>query len=157
MDNVKALFKGSSACTSIPFVKFALGHAFGLPAQALKLFDKDDSGGNSVPHSDSTVEARNRIDYRVHDSLTRFLEGKGLSPFWNRFADNIAHRLYSMHGRIGSDWAYQPDLMKVVGDEATVAILDALCGPYLLALNPDFLESFWNFDRNLQTYLQGMI
>ncbi|KAI1368064.1 cytochrome P450 [Xylaria arbuscula] len=156
VDNLKALFKASSACTSIPFVKFALGHAFGLPARALKLFDKDDSGGNPVPHPHSTVEARNRIDYRVHDSLTRFLEGKGLPSFWNRFAAKITQRLHAMHSRIGADWTYQPDLMKVVGDEATVAILDALCGPYLLALNPDFLESFWNFDRNLQTYLQGI-
>ncbi|KAI0105052.1 cytochrome P450 [Nemania sp. FL0031] len=155
-ENVRALFKGSWACTSIPFVKFALGHAFGLPSKALSLFDKDDSGGSHVPHPGSTIEARNRIDYRVHESLTRFLEGKGLSPFWNRFADNIMQRLHAMHDRTGSDWDYHDDLMKVVGDEATVSILNALCGPYLLALNPDFLESFWNFDRNLQTYLQGL-
>ncbi|KAI3334168.1 cytochrome P450 [Ustulina deusta] len=155
-ENVKALFKGSWACTSIPFVKFALGHAFGLPAKALSLFDKDDSGGIHVPHPDSAVEARNRIDYRVHESLVRFLEGKGLGPFWNRFVDNITQRLHAMHDRIEPDWIYHPDLMKMVGDEATVSIIDALCGPYLLALNPDFLESFWNFDRNLQTYLQGI-
>ncbi|KAI1419927.1 cytochrome P450 [Xylaria sp. FL1777] len=155
-ENVKALFKGSWACTSIPFVKFALGHAFGLPAKALSLFDKDDSGGGSVPHPGSTVEARNRIDYRVHESLTRFLEGKGLLPFWNRFADSITQRLHAMHDRTDSDWGYHADLMKVVGDEATVSIINALCGPYLLALCPDFLQSFWDFDRNLQTYLQGI-
>ncbi|KAI1274626.1 cytochrome P450 [Xylaria sp. FL0933] len=155
-ENVKALFKSSWACTTIPFVKFALGHAFGLPAKALRLYDKDDSGCNHVPHPGSTVEARNRIDYRVHESLARFLEGKGLPPFWNRFRNNITQRLHALRDRIGSDWGHHADLMKVVGDEATVAILEALCGPYLLALNPDFVESFWNFDRNLQTYLQGI-
>ncbi|KAI0532633.1 cytochrome P450 [Xylaria digitata] len=154
-DNVKALFKGSWACTSIPFVKFALGHAFGLPAKALSLFDKDDSGGNHVPHPDSKVEARNRIDYRVHESLVRFLEGKGLLPFWNRFTDNITQRLYAIHDRAGSDWDYHADLMQLVGDEATASIINALCGQYLLALSPDFLQSFWNFDRNLQAYLRG--
>ncbi|KAI0402150.1 cytochrome P450 [Xylaria palmicola] len=117
-ENVKTLFKNSWVCTSIPFVKFALGYAFGLPPKALSLYDKDDSGGGHVPHPDSTVEARNRIDYRVHQSLA--------------------------------------DLMKVVGDEATVSIINALCGPYLLALNPHFLQDFWSFDRNLQTYLQGI-
>ncbi|KAI3331580.1 cytochrome P450 [Xylariaceae sp. AK1471] len=155
-ENIKALFKSSWACTSIPFVKFALGYAFGLPAKALSLYDKDDSGGGHVPHPGSTVEARNRIDYRVHQSLARFLEGKGLVPFWNRFADNITHKLHSLHDRIGSDWEYHADLMKVVGDETTVSILNALCGPYLLSLNPHFLQDYWNFDRNLQTYLQGV-
>jgi len=152
---VKALFKGSWVCTSIPFVKFALGHAFGLPAKALSLYDKDDSGGNHVPHPGSTVDARNRIAYRDYESLTKFLEGKGLSPFWNRFSYSITERLHSMYDHIGSDWVYYEDLMKTIGDEATTAIINALCGPYLLALCPEFLESFWVFDRNLQTYLQG--
>ncbi|KAI0838408.1 cytochrome P450 [Hypoxylon sp. FL0890] len=155
-ENVKALFKGSWACTSVPFVKFALGYAFGLPAKALSLYDKDDSGGGHLPHPGSNVEARNRIDYRVYQSLIRFLEGKGLQPFWNRFADNITQQLHDLHQRIGSDWEYRADLMKVVGDEATVSIINALCGPYLLRLNPHFLHDFWDFDRNLQTYLQGI-
>ncbi|KAI1413327.1 cytochrome P450 [Hypoxylon sp. FL1857] len=154
-ENVKALFRGSwEACTSVPFVKFALGYAFGLPAKALSLYDKDDSGGGHVPHPGSTVEARNRIDYLVYQSLSRFLEGKGLASFWNRFADNITQQLHNLHDRTGSSWEYCPDLMKVVGDEATVSILNALCGPYLLSLNPHFLQDFWDFDRNLQTYLQ---
>ncbi|KAI2615584.1 cytochrome P450 [Hypoxylon sp. NC1633] len=155
-ENVKALFKGSWACTSIPFVKFALGYAFGLPAEALSLYDKDDSGGGHVPYPGSTVEARNRIDYRVHQSLNRFLEGKGLLPFWSRFEGNITQRLHRLYDRLGSDWDYHDDLMKVVGDEATVSILNALCGPYLLSLNPNFLQDYWDFDRNLQTYLQGV-
>ncbi|KAI0867980.1 cytochrome P450 [Hypoxylon argillaceum] len=155
-EEVKALFKNSWACTSIPFVKFALGYAFGLPAKALGLYDKDDSGGGHMPHIGSTVEARNRIDYRVHQSLVRFLEGERLLPFWNRFVDNITQQLCTLHDRIGLDWEYNADLMKLVGDEATISIVNALCGPHLLSLNPHFLHDFWDFDRNLQTYLQGV-
>lgn len=154
-ENIKALFKSSSVCTSIPFVKFALGYAFGLPAKALSLYDRDDSGSSHVPHPGSTVEARNRIDYRGHQSIIQFLEGKKLLPFWNRFADDITQQLYSLHDRMGPDWEYRADLMKVIGDEVTVSTLNALCGPYLLRLNPNFLQDFWDFDRNLQTYLQG--
>ncbi|KAI0882867.1 cytochrome P450 [Annulohypoxylon maeteangense] len=155
-ENVKAFFRGSHACTSIPFVKFALGYAFGLHSKALRLYDKDDSGGSHVPHSDSTIEAHNRIDYRTYQSLIRFLEGKGLLPFWNRFADNITQQLHGFHDRIGSEWEYRDDIIEVVRDEATVPLLNALCGPYLLSLNPHFLQDYWEFDRNLQTYLQGM-
>ncbi|KAH8889083.1 cytochrome P450, partial [Thozetella sp. PMI_491] len=155
-ENIKALFKGSWACSSIPFVKFAVGAAFGLPARALKLYDKDDSGGGHVPYEGSTTEPRNRIDYRVHMSLVQFLEGKGLPPFWNRYATSVTERLHAMHDRTASDWERHDDLMKLVADEATVSVVNALCGPYLLSLNPHFLQDYWDFDRNLQTYLQGM-
>lgn len=154
-ENIKALFKNSWACTSVPFVKFALGHAFGLPSRALSLYDKDRSGGARVPHPGSSIEARNRVDYRVHESMNRFLEGRGLLPFWARFADGITRQLHGLHDRLGTGAEDHADLMKFVGDEATASILNALCGPYLLSLNPSFLQDFWDFDRNLQTYLQG--
>jgi hypothetical protein len=109
-----------------------------------------------VPHPGSTVEDRNRIDYRVHQSLVRFLEGKGLLPFWTRFAENITQQLYNLHDNIGCDWSRHEDLMKIIGNETTISIVNALCGRYLLSLNPRFLQDFWDFDRNLQTYLQGM-
>lgn len=153
-ESIKTLLKGSRACTSIPFVEFALGYAFGLPAMALSLYDKDDSGGGHIPHHRSAVEARNRIDYHVLQSLNKFLEGKVLLPFWNRFKDNIAQEFHGLHDRVGSDWDYHADLMKAVGDEAAVSIFNALCGLYLLGLNPHFLQDYWGFDRNLQIYLQ---
>lgn len=101
------------------------------------------------------MEARNRIDYRVHLSLARFLEGEGLSPFWNRFVDNVTQQVSGLYDRVGVNWDSHADLMKLVGDETTIAIINSLCGPYLLRLNPQFLGDFWAFDRNLQTYLQG--
>lgn len=56
---------------------------------------------------------------------------------------------------MGSGAEDHADLMKFVGDEATASMLNALCGPCLLSLNPSFMQDFWEFDRNLQTYLQG--
>ncbi|KAH8723973.1 cytochrome P450 [Phaeosphaeriaceae sp. PMI808] len=155
-ENIKTLFKRSWACSSVPFVKFALGYAFGLHSKALALYDKDDSGGSQTPHPGSTVEARNRIDYLVYHSLGRLLEGKGLTPFWNRFSGDITTRLHDLQSRLSSNWENQPDLMRFVGDEATSSMVNALCGPHLLRLNPTFLRDYWVFDRNLQTYLQGI-
>lgn len=102
------------------------------------------------------MEARNRVDYRVFESMSRFLEGRGLLPFWGRFVDSITQQLHTLHDRIGNDWEDHVDLMGFIGDEATISVLNALCGPYLLSLNPSFLQDFWDFDRNLQTYLQGI-
>jgi hypothetical protein len=153
--NIKALFKNSWACTTIPFTKFALGYAFGMSPKALTVYDKDDSGAGHIPLAGSTVEARNRIDYRDHQSVIRLLEGQGLTPFWNRFAKDITTRLHDLQLCLSVDWESRPDLMRVVEDEATYSIVNALCGPHLLRLSPAFLRDYWEFDRNLQTYLQG--
>lgn len=84
--------------------------------------------------------------------MTRFLEGKGLLPFL--FVDNITQQLHGLHDRIGSNGEDHVNLMKFVGDEATVSVLNALCRPYLSSLNPTFLQDFWDFDSNLQTYFK---
>ncbi|KAI0865526.1 cytochrome P450 [Xylaria cubensis] len=108
--NIRALFRNSWACTSVPFVKFALGYDFGLPAEAPSLYDKDDSSGGHIPYPGSRVEAHDRIDYI-------YLKAD------NRFVDNVTRRLYSLHNRIGPEWGYHTDLMKFAGDETTIARL----------------------------------
>ncbi|KAI1258712.1 cytochrome P450 [Xylariaceae sp. FL1019] len=155
-ENVRALFRGSSQCTSIPLVQFALGNAFGLPAAALRTVSSDDSGGGPVPHPDSNVEARNRFEYRDHHSFGPLLEGTGLVSLVERFQKCISDVLGDWAEEIGDEGRECDDLMRVLGDKSTAAIVDALCGTYLRELNPTFLDDFWEFDRCLQTYLQGI-
>jgi hypothetical protein len=154
-DNIKAVFKQSWASSSIPFVKFAVEKAFGLPADAAKLYDRDNSGSGHVPHPDSKVESRNRIDYRVHQAMVAFLLGEGLLPFWQRFKDDMTRRFRDLYLHLGSDWDHQADLMQFVGDEAMTSFINSFCGPHLLRLCPSFLQDFWNFDRSLHIFLQG--
>ncbi|CAI6338089.1 unnamed protein product [Periconia digitata] len=155
-EHVKSLFKNSVLCTSIPFVKFALGYAFGLPKNASDLYDKDSSGTSHVPISSNSVEPRNRVDYLTHRAISQFLEGKGLSPLYKRYIKYATNQLYDLYNRLGTNWTSYDDLMENVGAEVTVATFNAFCGPHLLRLNPIFPRDFWNFDRNLQTYLQGI-
>jgi hypothetical protein len=155
-ENIKALFKNSGCCTSTVFSRFALGYAFGLPAKALSLYDKDDSGDGNIPYPESTVEPRNRLDYLEHQSIVKFLEGKALQPFWQRYADDIADRFHALHERLASGPESHDDLMRYLQDEIATSTINAKCGPHLLRLNPNFLQDFFDFDRNLQKYLQGI-
>ncbi|KAI0160102.1 cytochrome P450 [Xylariaceae sp. FL1272] len=155
-ENVKALFRGSSLCTSIPLVQFALGNVFGLPAAALRTVSSDDSGGGPIPHPDSNVEARNRFEYRDHHSFGPLLEGTGLANWVKRFKGCIGRVLGEWAEEIGEEGREYDDLMRTLDDMSTAAIVDALCGTYLRKLNSTFLDDFWEFDRYLQTYLQGI-
>ncbi|KAF2713710.1 cytochrome P450 [Pleomassaria siparia CBS 279.74] len=157
--NIVALFRASSLCTSIPFVKYAVFTGFGLPKRAAKLFDLDNSGPGHVPHLDSNVDPLNRIDYRVHTSMVRLLTGDGFAPFWGRFMSSVTKRLTQRNEelsmRVGKK-EEQRDLIQFVADEAMGAFLEAMCGPHLLRLCPNFLEEFWEFDRGLPSLLKGM-
>lgn len=154
-ENIKAVFRESGASSAIPFVKFAVVAAFGPPEKAAELYDKDNSGGGHIPHPDSNVEPRNRIDYFIHQSITQFFLGEGLTPFWNRFATGLTLRLHDLQLQRGSDWVHYTDFYQLVGDETMTPFINALCGPHLLRLCPTFLENFWEFDHYLPTFLQG--
>lgn len=152
-ENVKSLFEKSGLARLFHLSSFAFGNAFGSSAKALSLYDKDDSGGGRGPYTGSTVEARNRIDYRVHECMSTFLESKGLLPFWDRFVGGITQQLHGLWESIGPDGEDRADLMRCVRDETTVSLINVICGPHLLRLSPNFLLDFWNIDRNLQTYV----
>ncbi|KAK3317974.1 Pfs, NACHT and ankyrin domain protein [Apodospora peruviana] len=154
--NLNRLFIESVWCTAIPFVKYALGRAFGLPAKALRVYDNDDSGGLAAPLPGSKVRPEQRIDYLTHKSLVTFLEGPGLSPLWHRVERATLQTTAALKKQIGPDWEHRADLMEFVGTPSATAFLNSLCGPYLLQLNPTFVRDYWDFDRNLQTYLQGI-
>ncbi|KAF2155457.1 cytochrome P450 [Myriangium duriaei CBS 260.36] len=154
-ENIKELFKNSKLCNHAPFLKYALSYVFGLPPSAQNIWDKDDSGGLRIPHPESAVESRNRVDWGGHQGMAEFLEGSGFLPFCRRYADNITQRLHTLHLRTGDEWEHHTDLMDFVGYEATVSTMNAFCGPNLLRLNPDFVQDYWDFDRNLQTYMRG--
>jgi len=156
-ENVKAMFEKSHLSTSVPLLKYSVADAFGLPAKGVELYDKDDSGGNAVPHPDSNVEPRNRVDYNVHRSLLRLLEGPGFLRFYQRLQDNLTEHLYNLHDRLagsGVEGELHDDMFAMFRDMYTVPTFNAFCGEYLLKLHPGFVDDFWKFDRDLQIYLQ---
>jgi len=154
---IKSMYRNSWGCSSIPFVKFALEYAFGLPKKAAALYDRDDSGSGREPYAGSTTKPRNRVDYNSHQSMVRFLQGEGFQPFWHRFREDITGRFQAWYLRAQLDWEKQDDLMQLVSNVKMTSVINALCGPHLLRLCPSFLNEFFEFDRYMPTFLQGKI
>ncbi|KAJ5715984.1 uncharacterized protein N7483_013165 [Penicillium malachiteum] len=152
-DNIKDVFKNSWVSTSTFLHQFSLRNAFGMSEKALEIYDKDDSGGSHRPYPGSTVEARNRVDYRSYQTISAFLGGNGLKSFWRRYQVNMTKRLKEY--QIGSQWEESPDFLTFFETTISAALMDALCGKYLLQRSPNFLVDLWQLDRELDVLFKG--
>lgn len=152
-DNIKDVFKNSWVSTSTFLHQFSLRNAFGMSEKALEIYDKDDSGGSHRPYPGSTVEARNRVDYRSYQTISQFLGGNGLKSFWRRYQVNVTKRLKDHE--VGSQWEGWPDFLPFFETTISAALMDALCGEYLLKRSPNFLVDLWQLDRELDVLFRG--
>lgn len=118
-----------------------------MPKEAALLYELDDSGDLHTPHSESNVAPKNRVDFRVHQTLTRFLGKPVLGPFSDRFNENITKRLCNLP--MGHQWEKWSDFMYFFHRELMSSSTDALCGTSLLRRNPDFVRDFWELDQNM--------
>lgn len=146
--NILALFKKRSL-SAFAVHGYLLRYVFRLPKAAAAVYYNDNSGEYPTPHSQSNVEARNRVDFLTRSSFQRFLTGPGLAPLSKRFEQNITKRLRSLH--VGNDWVRWGDFMDLFHNEVTSSVIDAMCGPFLIDQNPSFLQNLWTLDHNVMT------
>ncbi|KAH8433492.1 cytochrome P450 [Aspergillus melleus] len=152
-ENIKHVFRNSWTSTSTVIHKFSLRNAFGMADKALEIYDKDDSGGSLRPYPGSTVEARNRVDFKTYQNIARFLAGSGFAPFWRRYHTDVTKRLKGH--TLGSEWEHWPDFLGFFETEISTATVNALCGKYLLKRSPNFLKDFWKMDREAGVLFKG--
>lgn len=69
---------------------------------------------------------------------------------------DVLSRNVSTDSSIGSQWIELPDLWPFVQNKVFPAITEALCGSFILSLNPTLMDDFWAFDRSVPTLLKGL-
>lgn len=145
-DNVLPLLKQRSLSGFLIHGLF-LHRVFGLPEVAAQRYDEDDSGESTKPDSHSSVEPRNRMNHLTRRSFTSLLNGPGLTLLGKKLEENLTCRLLSIHADSG--WARGNDFMDIFQTDVTSAVIDSICGPYLLRENPEFTRDLWNIDDNV--------
>jgi cytochrome P450 len=126
-----------------------LRYVFSLPKSAAQTYYNDDSGEHEKPHEDSSVESHNRVDFLTRSSFVKFLTGPGLAPLSARFEHNISEGLNCLAP--SQSWIPITDLMDVFQHHVSGAVIDAMCGHFLLKQHPTFLSDFWKIDHNIMT------
>lgn len=153
-ENIVSLWKKSGTMTGTPLHLFCLKYLFGMPPEALNMYESDDSGLGAQPVPGSQVAPHNRIDYRTHAGLLKFTNGTGFEGFYERWVTGYKKRLRCLD--IGDEWVGMPDFMGFFGDNFTPALIESICGPTLLRLNPNFARDFSQYDLAMPGLLKGL-
>ncbi|KAI0837147.1 Pfs, NACHT and ankyrin domain protein [Hypoxylon sp. FL0890] len=112
----------------------------------LDAYRVDNSGPLEKPSAGSTVSAQDRIDYFHYQTFHRGLIGPGLAPTILRFRKAIRERIGAL-GVNSSGWSEANDLFVLLGKAVSSALTEAICGPSLLRLHPDFIDNLWAYDK----------
>jgi hypothetical protein len=138
--NLAAIFKHSRSFSAKANV-IAMDKLFSSPKNVIPFCDNDNTGFDSAPHPDANeVEPHHRIHYVMHAQSVKYFSGIGLKPMSARFMENIGKEL--TNSGIGCAWLEMPDLFKFCQFKLLHASLDAMFGPYLTVLSPDFFSDF---------------
>jgi hypothetical protein len=137
---LKALWKRSSEMSANGTFYYTLRHVFGMAAKPSLRYLLDDSGLSAHPRSESNVASHNRVGYLNHRLFNDLLLGPGLPPLWTRFENGLA-KFISKRSSIAG-WTENADFLEIFTLELTKVSLEALCGPLLLEIDPDFPRRF---------------
>ena len=151
-----AIFKGSRDLTTAPASILVLENAFGSPASARHVFERDNTGVSSQPLEGSNdLEPHNRVFAITHRSLHGHLQGIGLKELAARFLYFLEAELSALD--IGPDeWTAIPDFYDLLKKSIFKASTTALCGPTLFELNPDLTDDFWEFDTHIAKLFKNL-
>jgi hypothetical protein len=69
---------------------------------------------------------------------------------------DILSRNMSNDTRLGTEWVELPNLWLFIRTLVFRASTEAICGSFLLSLNPTLTEDFWVFDHNIPTLPKGI-
>ena len=131
----------------------AMDKLFGTPKHLIPFYEADDSGINHRPDLWSSVRLEDRIHYLTHKTSADFLAGPGLKTLGNRFMEILGQRIAEIG--TGYEWQTRPCLYAFVQKEVFSAVVEAMCGSYLIYLNEDFPQNFFVFDRGVRHMLKG--
>ncbi|KAF4633640.1 hypothetical protein G7Y89_g4481 [Cudoniella acicularis] len=146
--NIAVIRTQKKTITSLIHQVFCLKTVFGASPKMLRSFIRDDSGCHAIPHPESNVPAHERIDHFTHVGFIRAFGGDGLSNLYMRWYSNLSKHLENLP--IREEWVEFPDIMDFWMAPLTSSLVEALAGPILESLNPNFTRDLLQFFNYIQ-------
>ncbi|KAI9876911.1 MAG: hypothetical protein M1830_005312 [Pleopsidium flavum] len=153
-ENVAKIWKYKTTITTPGVTTFVLKTLFGMAPKARNMYTLDTSGILAKPKSDSHVAPHNRIDHLTHTSFHKHLLGDGLSKFYQRFSAALMRRFPSLN--IQNEWTEFPDIMGFWMPPLTASMNEALAGPILECVNPNFTQDLLRYFPYIHNLMKGL-
>lgn len=153
-ENVARLRKYPSNITTPGVTTFVSRTLFGMSPKAVDMYSNDDSGIHSNPQPGSHVAPHNRIDHLTHANFQKHLLGNGLQGFYECFAVSFLQRLPVLNDQ--NEWSCFPDLLQYWLPSMTSAMNEALAGPIIECVNPDFTSDLLEYYPYMHNLMKGV-
>jgi hypothetical protein len=153
-ENVARIWKYKTSITTPGIQTFCLIRVFGMALEAVNMYNLDNSGILPQPDPRSDVKPHNRIDHLTHAGFNKLLNGDGLSNLYLRWSQSFACRLQSLG--IGDNWMDVSDIMDFWMPSLTASLNEAIAGPLLECVNPNFTKDFIKFLPFVHGLMKGL-
>ena len=154
-NHIKGFFKPTPGISSSPALPSVMKNLLGMPDHIIPLYAGDDSGQLLKPMPGSHIQPENRIRFLHTNTAHQHLAGTNGIRLGERFME-ILGRDISVDIRVGAEWVELLDLWPFIQDLVFPAVTEAMCGSFLLSLNPTFTKDFWAFDQDIPTLIKGL-
>jgi hypothetical protein len=97
------------------------------------------------------------LEQQIYTAMHTMMAGQALETFDARFQSELVRAVLS-NPQIGDsdDWIDMPDLCFFVQTYVLEAAVRVVLGPHMLALNPTFVDDFWNFNSSVRSLAMGI-
>ncbi|KAI0506896.1 cytochrome P450 [Xylaria bambusicola] len=142
------ILRDTKSCTNKSFAVIIMEQMFGMPKSAMHIYRNDKSGVGAIPFPGSTVPAHLRVWHHHYRTASRYLQGDSLRNLSSKVVEHLSEELATVDPNDPVDsgeWVDIPDFFTWWTHRYFAATITALCGPHLIALNPGFVEDFWEY------------
>ena len=153
-ENVRAIRKYHGHITDPGVHEFCLIRVFGVDKKAVKMYSQDDSGLHAKPAPHSSIAPHNRVDYHTHMTFLKIFHGDGLNTLFRRWHISFSRRMADM--QIGTQWVEGSNFETFWMPSMVASLNEAMVGPILEAVNPNFTNDFLEFYPYAHSLMNGV-
>ena len=152
---IDVLLKPTQAISSNVVIPLFMKNVLGMPEYTIPVYSGDNSGQLLKPTPGSIIRPENRIRFLHNKAAHQYLAGTNGIRLGEGYM-KILGRNISIDTSIGLDWVELPDLWSFIQNLVFSSSTEAICGSFLLSLNPTFIKDFLAFDQDIPTFMKGL-
>ncbi|XXH02120.1 hypothetical protein Hte_008488 [Hypoxylon texense] len=126
-----------------------------MPEKWLSVYAEDNSGQFHKPFPGSNVVPERRMHHILNDGIERALTGPGFDPTLQRFRSILISHIQALDAPAG-EWIEIKDFRRFIHNTVGRSLVQAIFGPSLLEVNPEFMDDLFEFDRALPLLARGV-
>lgn len=149
---IRQIWKNSHLLDFRPLATHFFVNACGMSSEAAALYLNDTTGVNPTPLTSSDGPDVHRVHRTIWESDRRALTGPGLAPTLDTFRSALDSRMSKFKA---DTWMEVDDFWTFIQDTAGSAVIEAILGPALQQLHPNFMREFFEFDGTMPWLAKG--